>query len=59
MKSLAMEQFRTCFDALPAEVQKSARESFALWHRDPKHPSLRFKAVHPTEPLYSVRAGRK
>jgi hypothetical protein len=24
---------------------------------DPAHPSLRFKLVHPTRPIYSVRIG--
>jgi hypothetical protein len=28
-----------------------------LFHDDPEHPSLRFKKVHATLPVYSVRVG--
>lgn len=31
------------FDALPLTIQKLAREKYALWKRDPHHPSLRFE----------------
>lgn len=26
-----------------------------MWSTDPAHPSLRFKKVHATRPIYSVR----
>jgi hypothetical protein len=29
-----------------------------LWKNNPRHASLRFKKVHSTEPVYSVRIGR-
>lgn len=59
MKSRARQEFWTCFDALPAEIQKLTREAFALWQDNPRHPSLHFKSVHGTEPLYSVRVGKR
>ena len=59
MKSRALEQFWDCLDALPAEVRNLAREAFALWQRDPRHPSLHFKSVHARKPIYSVRIGRR
>ena len=31
------------FDALPPAAQKLAREKYALWKRDPDHPSLHFE----------------
>ena len=31
------------FDALPPSVQKLAREKYALWKLDPRHPSLQFE----------------
>jgi hypothetical protein len=31
------------FDLLPANVQKLAREKYALWKSDPHHPSLGFE----------------
>jgi len=36
-------RFWKCFDALPAAVQKLTREKYALWKRDPFHPSLKFE----------------
>ena len=36
-------RFWKCFEALPAAVQKLAREKYALWKRDPYHASLRFE----------------
>jgi hypothetical protein len=51
--------FRSLFSALPLEVQTQARIAFDLWQREPWHPSLHFKQVHPTRPVYSVRIGLK
>ena len=31
------------FDGLPSAIQKLAREKYALWKRDPRHPSLHFE----------------
>lgn len=36
-------RFWKCFDALPAAAQKLAREKYALWKSDPRHPSLKFE----------------
>src|SRR5437016_1086628 len=36
-------RFWKCFEALPAPVQRLAREKYALWKRDPYHASLRFE----------------
>jgi hypothetical protein len=40
---------------LPARIQAQALRAYRLWSRDPQHPSLRFKQVHPSKPIYSVR----
>ena len=37
------QRFWKHFEALPASVQKLAREKYALWKRDPYHSSLRFE----------------
>jgi hypothetical protein len=50
-------RFRECFAALPEPVQQQARNAYSLFLQDPHHPSLRFKRVHPTEPIMSVRVG--
>ena len=39
----AHRRFWKHFDSLPLAVQKLAREKYALWKREPYHPSLRFE----------------
>ena len=51
-RSLALPRFWTLYDHLPVEVQALADKQFALFSKDPFHPSLRFKQVGP---LWSVR----
>lgn len=55
MNSRTTERFRRCYALLPAQVQRQAREAYRLFRDDPKHPSLQFKKVHPTLPVYSAR----
>ena len=57
MNSRTSKRFRSSFERLPVEVQARARSAYRLFRRDPSHPSLRFKPVHPTRPIYSVRIG--
>ena len=57
MKSRTTERFRKCFKRLPAQVQQRARKAYKLFQEHPDHPGLRFKRVHPTEPIVSVRVG--
>jgi plasmid maintenance system killer protein len=40
---------------LPMDVQSQARDTYKLFQENPHHPSLRFKKVHNTKPIYSVR----
>ncbi|WP_420316754.1 hypothetical protein [Ekhidna sp.] len=40
---------------LPIEVQNQAADSYILWKENPNHPSLRFKKIHASLPIYSVR----
>ena len=40
---------------LPKDVRRQARNSYRLFMQNTNHPSLRFKKVHNTEPIYSVR----
>ena len=32
--------------------------AYRLFRQNPHHPSLRFKQVHPVEPIFSVRINR-
>ena len=45
------------FDALPGSVRGRAREAYALWLDDARHPSLRFKRVSKRQPIWSARVG--
>jgi len=55
--SRTTKRFRKLLAALPPEVQKQARDSYRTWMRDPWHPSLQFKQIHPTRPIFSARVG--
>jgi hypothetical protein len=52
------ERFRSQFAELPKPIQIKAASAYALWSANPEHPSLRFKKVHATQPIYSVRIDR-
>jgi hypothetical protein len=57
MNSHTTDKFRKAFAELPADVQKQARQAYHLFIENPHHPSLRFKSIHPTRPIYSVHIG--
>ncbi len=57
MNSSTTARFRKAFRRLPPAIRQKAREAFRLWQADPWNPSLRFKKVHPTRPIYAVRVG--
>ena len=57
MRSRRTPKFRKAYDGLPPFVQAHARRAFRTWVRDPFHPSLQFKQVHPWKPIYAVRVG--
>lgn len=58
MNSKTTEKFRIKFEELPAEIKNLAKKLFTLWKEYPYHKSLRFKQVHQTKPIYSVRIGK-
>jgi len=58
MMSELTEEFLLAFRSLPPEVRDLARKNYRLWSANPQHPSLQFKRVHQTEPIYSVRVRR-
>ena len=57
MKSRTTERFRTALKRLPAPIRHRAGTAYALFQDDPYHPSLRFKQVHTSREIYSVRIG--
>jgi hypothetical protein len=55
--SKTTERFRRSYAALPKHVQDRARQAYRQFRDNPQHPSLRFKQVHATRLIYSVRVG--
>ena len=55
MISHTTERFRKAFAALPPQIQQQAKEAYRQFQDDPFYPSLRFKRIHSTRPVYSVR----
>jgi hypothetical protein len=51
--SRAHARFWECFNALPEDVQRAAKEKYKTWERDCFHPSLHFKPLK--EDVWSVR----
>jgi len=56
--SRTTEEFRSLLAALPKPIRDKAGSACTLWTGNPGHPSLCFKKVHATLPIYSVRIDR-
>ncbi len=56
---LREDSYWTGFDQLPDEIRKMAEKNYKLWKDNPSHPSLRFKQVHGSRPIFSFRVGLK
>jgi len=54
MKSQTTRKFWKLYRSLPPEIQIAADNAYALWMKNPQHPSLHFKRVDPAEPIYSI-----
>ena len=57
MKSLTTRGYRELFAALPAHIQRQARDAYQLFRDDPAHPGLHFKQLRSEPPIYSARVG--
>jgi hypothetical protein len=57
VNSLLTPQFLELYRTFPEHVRQQARRAYALFQQDPHHPSLRFRNVHPTRPIFSARVG--
>ncbi len=55
MRSFTHRSFRDAYRRLPEHAQRQARESYRFFMSDPRHPSLDFKRVSQSRPVYSVR----
>jgi plasmid maintenance system killer protein len=52
---LTRPSFWGAYDGLDPQVKHAAREAYALFARDPAHPSLRFKKLQGNKDIWSVR----
>ena len=57
MKSTTTDQFWRRYSELPSHVRTQARETYSRFVSDAYHPSLHFKRIHSTRPVFSVRIG--
>jgi hypothetical protein len=55
MRSRTTKRFWDCYEDLPPEIRRQARECFKRWQANPRHPALRFKQILPNQAIYSVR----
>ena len=58
VQSHTTEAFRNLLAGAPAGVRAKAEAAYRLWADNPAHPSLRFKKVHTSLPIYAVRVDR-
>ncbi len=57
MKARTTRSFWKHYWNLPPVIRHRAQQAYELWRADPSHPSLFFKRVKESQPLYSVRIG--
>jgi hypothetical protein len=55
LNSVTTEEFRRLYGAASPQKRAQIKRAFKLWRENPAHPSLRFKKVHPTAPIYSAK----
>lgn len=55
MTSYTTDSFWKKYGQLDEQVKKRARKAYRLFEENPSHPSLEFKKVHQTKPVYSAR----
>lgn len=57
MKHFTLPRFWKCYAELPAKIQRLADKNYQLLKNNPAHPSLHFKKIGSSHPLWSVRVG--
>lgn len=57
MKSFTTKRFRDCYAVLPEHIQLLTSRNYKMWLKDSSHPSLHYKQVHTTKPVFSARVG--
>ncbi len=55
MNSKTTDRFWKSYNKLPENIKKEAKKSYRIFKTDPFHPSLHYKRVHSTRPIFSIR----
>ena len=55
MISRTTSKFWKLYKQLDSKTQAQSRSAYALFAKNPGHPSLKFKKVHANRPIYSAR----
>jgi hypothetical protein len=55
VNSVTTVRFRKAYSGLPEHIQKNAVKAFRVWKKDIHHPSIQYKQIHKTKPIFSVR----
>ncbi|MGE5238761.1 MAG: hypothetical protein ACM3ON_08165 [Chloroflexota bacterium] len=55
MTSRTTEAFWKSYRELPEQTKKEARKAYRNFKKNPYHPSLHFKRIHSTRPIFSLR----
>ena len=55
MKSKTTGKFWQLYARLLVDIQRRTYKAYQLWSENSNHPSLHFKRVDESDPLYSVR----
>jgi mRNA-degrading endonuclease RelE of RelBE toxin-antitoxin system len=55
MISKATRKFWKLYKDLPTNLRAQAKATYKQFQKDPYYPSLHFKQVHSTKPIYSAR----
>ena len=54
MNSRTTKRFRQMLSELLTNIRRQAKEAYRLFRENSRHPSLRFKKVHNTDPIYAA-----
>jgi len=55
MISQTTDAFWKCYNKLPEQVRKEAKDAYRNFKNNPYHPSLHFKRIHSSRPVFSLR----
>lgn len=51
-------RWKKSYKNLPKQVRKTANKQYKIFKQDPYHPSLHFKKIHSTKPIFSARVNQ-